>query len=135
MASEEELKSLKTLVEDAKVFEKKLKRLQGNQKRQQKNRDHKKRVMNDLRENEPELYAKISKSPVLLPGTREKPGQPNIEFRQPLLLKTIVDIISPEAGTDPKRRSEMLRTCRTLDELHENLKTFGIKYILKVLIQ
>lgn len=44
------------------------------------------------------------------------PGRPRIEDNQPDLLKTIVEIASLGSGADSRRRTEMLRCCRTLDD-------------------
>jgi hypothetical protein len=61
----------------------------------------------------------------LKPFIRDKIGRPRLETDQPLLLKTIIDIASVGSSTDERRRSEMIRTCKTLDDLTESLNEKG----------
>ena len=65
---------------------------------------------------------------VTLPaGSSEKKiaTRPRLECDQPGLLSTIVDIVEANSATDDRRRSEILRTCTTLDELCEELERRG----------
>ncbi|KAF2897081.1 hypothetical protein ILUMI_09108 [Ignelater luminosus] len=57
---------------------------------------------------------------------RETTGQPRKKIEQLELLKTIIDIATHGAATDDRRRSEQLRSIKTLDELMRTLKNnFG----------
>ena len=59
---------------------------------------------------------------------RENVGGPRLETDQPGLLEAIIDLVQNSTGADDKRRSEILRTTRTLVELHPALLELG--YIL-----
>ncbi|CAG7734862.1 unnamed protein product [Allacma fusca] len=64
--------------------------------------------------------------PELLNLNREQySGRPRLEENQPLLLQTIIDIVSASTSVDPRRRDESLRCCRTLDELRDELLLKG----------
>lgn len=55
-------------------------------------------------------------------SVRSAPGRPRTEEAQPLLLKAISDIAIYGSGADEKRRSNMYRTIKTLDQLTADLK-------------
>ncbi|XP_017475728.1 PREDICTED: uncharacterized protein LOC108365992 [Rhagoletis zephyria] len=57
--------------------------------------------------------------------THSTPGRPRIECKQPELLKTIVDIAMFGASANERRRSEIVRSCQTLSDLHEKLLHLG----------
>ena len=78
----------------------------------------KNKKLEDLKERFPELSSEISASC----GTRTGAGRPRIEEQCPLLLKTIVDMVAPEASADIGRRSELLRACTTVDDLKKELE-------------
>ncbi|GBP40850.1 hypothetical protein EVAR_88911_1 [Eumeta japonica] len=59
--------------------------------------------------------------------TRSAPGRPRLEEQRPLLLKTIVDLAMFGASAEERRRSEIVRSCRTLTDLHEKLKEQGFQ--------
>ena len=59
---------------------------------------------------------------------RENVGGPRLETDQPGLLEAIIDLVQNSTAADDKRRSEILRTTRTLVELHPALLELG--YIL-----
>lgn len=54
-------------------------------------------------------------------------GRTRVEFNQPNFLKTIIDIATHGSGADDRRRSEMIRTCKTLDDIHAQLVKDGFK--------
>lgn len=56
---------------------------------------------------------------------RNQLGRPRIESDQPELLKAIIEIATHGASADIRRRSETIRVCKTLDQLHEQLKDMG----------
>ncbi len=57
---------------------------------------------------------------------REQPHRPSLEVDQPALLQTIIDIAAPAAGADDRRRSDMLCSVKTLDDLCEELHKCGL---------
>lgn len=57
--------------------------------------------------------------------SRELRGRPRIEESQPELLKAIADIAMFGASADDRRRSESLRSCKTLTSLHQELEKMG----------
>ncbi|CAH0563025.1 unnamed protein product [Brassicogethes aeneus] len=58
---------------------------------------------------------------------RSTAGRPRLEEEQPELLKTIVDLAMFGASAEERRRSEIVRSCRTLTDLHDKLKEHGFK--------
>lgn len=52
-------------------------------------------------------------------------GRPRLEETQHDLLKTITDLAMFGASAEERRRCEIVRTCRTLDDLHVQLKNLG----------
>ena len=52
-------------------------------------------------------------------------GKPRIEVDQPELLSAIVRIVEATAATDDRRRTECLRSVKTLDNLREKLVQMG----------
>lgn len=53
---------------------------------------------------------------------RDKSGRPNLEIEQPELMKAIINIAIHGSAADEKRRSDIYRSIKTLDELYEELK-------------
>lgn len=53
------------------------------------------------------------------------PGRPTLEEDQPELIRAITQIAMFGSQADERRRSQMIRTCRTLDDLHSALKEAG----------
>lgn len=56
---------------------------------------------------------------------RDEPGRSRIEESQPELLKTIVDLAMFGASAEERRRCEIVRSCRTLTDLHTRLTELG----------
>lgn len=50
-----------------------------------------------------------------------------METDQPELLKAIVNIAKVGAAADERRRTDKIRTCKTLDDLQEELEKIGFK--------
>lgn len=117
--SDEWRSNLKKLGQELAEEKKKLSRLEQNQVSQQKCRQNKKLKIEKICETNPDV------GELLRP--RKSYGKPPIENKQPHLLSTIVDLVSIDSGTgaDHRRRTDMLRTCQTLDQLHLQLKTMG----------
>ncbi|XP_065172441.1 uncharacterized protein [Atheta coriaria] len=70
-----------------------------------------------------------NQSPIVanLLKARSAPGRPRLEEQQTELLKTIVDLAMFGASAEERRRSESVRSCRTLTDLHEKLKEHGFQ--------
>jgi hypothetical protein len=58
---------------------------------------------------------------------RQVKGRPRLEVDQPGILGTIIDIVDLNSAADDRRRSEMLRTCVTLDDLNAELAHRNIR--------
>ena len=58
---------------------------------------------------------------------RKVKGRPRLEVDQPGILSTIIDIVDLNSAADDRRRSEMLRTCVTLDDLNTELAHRNIR--------
>ena len=58
---------------------------------------------------------------------RPAAGQPRIETDQPGLLETICDIASFGGSADERRRSQVMRSCRTLSQLRDELVARGFQ--------
>lgn len=84
-----------------------------------------KRYRDNLRDNMKELKNKNKPSENAEIDT--KSGRPRLEVHQPDLLKTIADIAMFGASAEERRRSEVVRSCKTLDELHARLLELGYK--------
>ena len=56
---------------------------------------------------------------------RKSVGRPKLEEDQPELLNTIMDIVQMNSSADARRRSEILRSCTTLDDLWKELQNRG----------
>ncbi|CAF4223568.1 unnamed protein product, partial [Rotaria sordida] len=56
---------------------------------------------------------------------RIDPFRPKLEFDQPALLQTIIDIMLSTAAADDRRQTESLRSIKTLDDLSEELENRG----------
>ncbi|CAG7828761.1 unnamed protein product [Allacma fusca] len=98
-----------------------LKRLQTVARNSRTYRMTRKLKLKELSIKYPELASEINANI----GNRPGSGRPRLEESQHLLLKTIVDIVAPEASTDQRRRSELLNSCKTLDDLQKELARQG----------
>jgi hypothetical protein len=98
--------------------EKKFKMLKANAARVKEHRDQQKRKFEDLKASNPEILESFSST--------TKKGRPTIIRSQPDLLSTIIDIATFGAAASDKRRNDILRSIRTLDELLVELRNRGI---------
>lgn len=71
------------------------------------------------------LSLKSAHSNVQSSSIRTEPGRPPLEENQAGLLQVICDIATHGSSAADRRRSEVLRTCKTLDELHALLVEDG----------
>ena len=95
-------------------------RLQNDAERQRKRRTALKLGINKLCQENEEAAA------FLKSFNRGKTGKPPIEVDQPELLSAIVKIVKVAAATDDRRRTEVLRTVKTQDDLREKLLQTGM---------
>jgi hypothetical protein len=85
--------------------------------RQKKHRMERKRKFEELCLKDPNVRVQLK-----MQQTR---GRPTLDQSQPELLSTIVDIATHGCAADERRRTESLRSVKTLDELTEALTTCG----------
>jgi hypothetical protein len=120
LISDEQKIVLKQEHENVSSLKKSLENLKRKADREKKYRDVKKQKLSSFAEKHPELKDEVTEISV------KDVGRPSLESSQPQLLKTIVDIVSPISGADDRRRTETLRACMTLDDLHTELRINGI---------
>lgn len=118
LISPEQLKTLKDLEKQLQKLKVELEQLQSNQKRQQQHRLNVKRKLDDL---DDETKEKLKKASVL---PKEKPGRPSKTDDAPLI-DAITEIALGGSAADDRRRSELIRTVRTLDDLTHELQKRG----------
>ncbi|KPU75570.1 uncharacterized protein Dana_GF27637, isoform C [Drosophila ananassae] len=94
-----------------------LKRKQQIAEAQNKYRQNKQQKLRCLFEEIPEAKSFCSQ--------RSTVGRPPIEDDQPLLHKTILEIALFESGADERRRTNLVRSVKTLSDLHKELKKEG----------
>ena len=71
------------------------------------------RAISEKHQDAAEVFRSLSRDVVV--------GRPRLDVDQPYLLSTIVDIVQSSSASADKRRSEMLRTITTLDDLNKEL--------------
>jgi hypothetical protein len=121
VTQEEELKSKRKKKES---LESELKKKKKEQERQKKSRVSKREKISKLCQTHPEVKEALK--------LRGKTGRPRIEIDQPLFLKAIVDIALHGSAAHEKRRSDVYRSIKTLDDLTDQLKSDGfmVSYII-----
>ncbi|KAK3919961.1 Enzymatic polyprotein [Frankliniella fusca] len=110
---------LKKLFQNLKQAEKQLKDKKARALRSKKLRKKKKGQIEKIKVHYPDAAKLLT--------CREEPGRPRLEEDQPDLLKVISDIAIYSSSAADRRRSETLRLCGTLDELHSELLERGFK--------
>ena len=110
-------KQIKALEHQKNNLDKKLKKKKQDAKGQEKARIKKKENFEKLQNEHPELAA-ILKS-------RETVGRPRIESDQPDLLKDVLEIATIGAACSDKRREDLFRTVKTLDDLQKAISDLG----------
>lgn len=96
---------------------KKLKQKKADQERKQKSRKAFKETIQKVCETNPDIGKALK--------LRNKTGRPTIETDQPFFLKSIIDIALYGSRAHEKRRSDVYRSIKTLDELTAQLKNEG----------
>ena len=97
----------------------KLDRMGKEAKQQRKRRAKLRDNLNKVCEENPEA-TKLLKS-----FNRNVFGRPRAEVDQPWLLSAIINIVQASSTADERRRSELLRTVTTLDDLVKELRNLG----------
>lgn len=116
----EEQKSLKQkLGKNLKEKTSKLRRKEKEQERQKNHRMARKRKFDELCAKDPNFRKELKMQPVK--------GRPTLDKSQPELLSAIIDIATHGCAADERRRTENLRSIKTLDELTEALTANGYK--------
>lgn len=108
------IKSLQKKVKTAKKESESKKR---NAEYQRKFRSKRQALMEDVMRKNPEIQQQLK--------IRGMPGRPRVEDDQPELLQVLTEIASFGGGADDRRRSEMIRSCKTLDDLVKELQSAG----------
>ena len=108
---------IKTLEDTRAGMEKTLKLKKQHVEAQQRARSRKKSNIEKLQQEYPEIAAKLK--------SKETPGCPRIESDQPDLLKDILEIATIGAACSDKRREELFRTVKTLDDLKSTITDLG----------
>ncbi|GBP32605.1 hypothetical protein EVAR_25965_1 [Eumeta japonica] len=109
---------IKKLRKELKEDEKSLKKKRDSAKRAKKFRAKEKLEKNERHRNNPAAA---------LPRT--DPGQPSLVDTQLALLETIINIAIHGSAADERRRTEMIRSCLTLSDLHERLMLMGFQIL------
>ena len=84
------------------------------------------RFRRNQRRNLKKIQAKYPEAAKLL-KVHDKPGHPSVVDTQPGLLQAICDLAIIGASADERRRSDVIRTCKTLDDTHERLLELGFE--------
>ena len=105
------------VVKEKKVLVKRLRKIEKDRKANAKLRAVRKEVEEKLKRDNPELAASLH--------MREGVGRPSIECDLPDLGETLLRIATIGAAASDKRRDEILRSVKTLDDLKEALHTLG----------
>lgn len=100
------------------LCEKELKSKENQAGHSKKNRDKVKSAIDRLRSKNPDDSQD-------LPSSTAGPGRRLLDYAQDGLLKAISDIAMYGASAEERRRCELVRTCRTLDDLHKALVEKG----------
>lgn len=114
--SSDQLNRLKSLENSKDNLTKKLKRLQSLQASSKKYREKVKGKITRLIQSNPE------NNQIVLP---KAVGRPRLEREQPGLMEAIINIVTYNSTADERRRTETLRSIKTLDQLLEALKLLG----------
>lgn len=121
MLTDDQEKELKTKKKEKEELENTLKRKKNDSARQKKSREAKRVALEAAFQKNPSLKSQLK--------IRGQPGRPRIETEQPKLLETIVQIAIHGSAAYDKRRNDVYRSVKTLDELTAalNQEGFSIK--------
>ena len=117
--------SLKTLIDETQKDLKKdkadLKKKESDMKSSRKARKKVAQKWSNLEKEHPELMVKMKAKP------RPGPGRPRIEDNQPELFNEILKIATIGAACGDRRREDIFRTVKTLDDLHAAVTDLGFE--------
>jgi hypothetical protein len=119
LLSEDQRMRVKTLQKSTKESATKIKRLKTGQKSSKKRREKKEIALRRLQEEHPDAARELN---TLI---AQPTGRPRLEREQTDLLDAIISIVTCHSSADEKRRSETLRTIKTLDQLLTEMKLLG----------
>ena len=117
--AEETRKKIKFLIDERESALKRKHRLQNEAERKKKGRKQKKQKVQELMERRLEIEAELS-----CLTTTERIGR-HTHADNESLLHTITEIALMGCGTDDRRRSELVRSVRTVDDLVAELEKMG----------
>ena len=112
-------KRIKVVTAEKEVLEKKLKKKISDQKAKKKQRKNEKETLDDLKVTHPEIASSLK--------LRDGVGRPQIECDQSDLLEDILKIATIGAACGDKRREDIFRTVKTLDDLHKASCALGYR--------
>lgn len=115
--TQEQQNNLKKLKNIKKDLESQKSKVIDNRKRQQKFRTKRSTQLKEACEENPDLKKKLK--------LRESIGRPSLESDQPLLLQTISELAMYGSEAHERRRMEMTKTIKTLDEMRLKLNQLG----------
>ncbi|ESN94336.1 hypothetical protein HELRODRAFT_164161 [Helobdella robusta] len=117
--TDEMKKNAEELEVQKKKLKQKLNRLKFDRNRKRLARAVLKSVLESVITENPDVAKKLKKF------KRKTLGRPSIETDQSDLLKSIIDIVTASGAADDRRRTELIRSCKTLDDLHSELTNLG----------
>ena len=105
-----------------KVAEQKLRNLISDSQKQLRRRAEKKQIIAELADKRATDAANLGKF------MNKSPGRQPLSNLYPDLHQAIIDLITIGTGADSPRRTDVLNSCKTLDDLHATLRKDG--YVL-----
>ena len=122
LAATENVKHLKEAWDQLEWKKQKLKALISDAQRQRKWHAEKKKVISEMSNQSTSNASKLRKF------THASSGRPSLEDAYPQLHQAIAELATAGAGTDFRRRTDVLNACKTLDDLNAGLLKEG--YVL-----
>lgn len=107
---------IRKLKEQIKKKQQALKRKRKNAEYQKTFRDKRRDALKKCISNDPNTIRSVH--------IQNDPGRPRVE-KDGMILEAIVDLVLLKSAADAKRRTEMIRTYRTLDDLHGAIVDLG----------
>ena len=114
-------KRIKIVSEEKVKLERELKRKRTVQKATSKYRKLEKERKLTIMRDFPEIAASVNIN------VHNQPGRPSLDIDQPEMMNDILNIATIGAACSDKRREDLFRSIKTLDDLHEELQKMGYK--------
>ena len=111
--------NIKVVTNEKDSLEKKLRNKESDQRAKKKQRNQEREKMDEVRVNHPEIASELK--------SRERVGRPQIECDQPDLLNDILKIATIGADCGDRRREDIFRSVKTLDDLHKAITSLGYR--------